>query len=217
MSALFPRSQFGPSTVHSPPSKWDAPISAAFRDLQTLSVEINLAVQTGSRYDAATFCSVLATLQSRLLFLRRGTRSLGLYKVPQFPYIDPIAIDIENPMREFMRLVMLAFLTTTFKAWGNSMPFQWIGAQLAEIVPKLLDQRDEEDDDFVLWGLVIAGISVVNPGKQWFRQAWIKIAPGGVWEAVRRRLMRVMWVEIVHDAAGEAMFRALADPRHVLA
>jgi hypothetical protein len=203
--------------MHSPPSRWDAPISAAFTDLQTLSVEINHALQTGSRYDAATFCSVLATLQSRLLFLRRGRRSLGLYKVRQFPYIDPIAIDIENPMREFMRLVMLSFLTTTFKPWGNSMPFQWIGAQLAEIVPKLLEQRDEEDDDFVLWGLVIAGISVVNPEKQWLREAWMEIAPGREWEVVRRRLMRIMWIEIVLDAAGEAMFRALADPRHVLA
>jgi hypothetical protein len=214
MSALFPRSQFGPSTMHSPPSKWDAPISAAFTDLQTLSVEINLAVQTGSRYDAATFCRVLATLQSHLLFLRRGTRSLGLYKVPQFPYIDPIAIDIEDTMREFMRLMMLAFLTTTFKAWGNSMPFQWIGAQLAEIVPKLLGQKDEEDEDFILWGLVIAGISVVSPGKQWFRQAWMKIAPDREWEAVRRRLMRVMWMDVVHGATGEAMFHVLADLGH---
>lgn len=200
--------------MRSPPTRWGAPISAAFTDLQTLSSQINLAVQAGSRYDAATFCSVLATLQSRLLFLRRGTRSLGLYKVRQFPYIDPIAIDIENPMREFMRLVMLAFLTTTFKAWGNSMPFQWIGEQLAEIVPKLPDQRNEGDDDFILWGLVIIGMSVVSPGKQWFRQAWMKIAPGGEWEVVRQRLMRVMWIEIVHDAAGEAMFRALVDPGH---
>jgi len=77
MNALFP-SQFGPSTMRSPPTRWGAPISAAFTDLQTLSSQINLAVQAGSRYDAATFCSVLATLQSRLLFLRRGTRSLGL-------------------------------------------------------------------------------------------------------------------------------------------
>lgn len=215
MSALFP-SQFGPSTMRSPPPKWCAPISAAFTDLQTLSLQINRAVQTGSRYDATAFCSVLATLQSRLLFLRRGTRSLSLYNVPQFPYIDPIAIDIEDPMREFMRLVMLAFLTTTFKAWGNSMPFQWIGAQLAEIVPKLLHQRDGEDDDFVLWGLVIAGISVVNPEKQWLREAWMEMSPGREWEAVRRRLMKVMWVDVVHDAAGEAMFGLLQTSEHEL-
>jgi hypothetical protein len=199
----------------SPPTKWGAPIAAAFTDLQTLSLSINLAARAGSRYDAADFCSSLASLQSRLLFLRRSTRSLGLYSVPQFPYVNPIAIDIEDPMREFMRLVMLAFVTTTFRALGNSMPFQWVGAQLAEIVPKLFELRGEEDEDFLLWGLVVAGISVVSPQQQrWFRQAWMEIAPGREWEAVRRRLIKVMWIEIVHDAAGEAMFDLLQSSEH---
>jgi hypothetical protein len=125
--------------MRSPPTKWGASLSAAFTNLQALSLQINLAARGGSRYDAADFCSILASLQSRLLYLRRDTRSLGLYSVPQFPYIDSIAIDVEDPIRGFVRLVMLAFLTTTFKALGNNMPFQWIGAQLAEIVPKLCE------------------------------------------------------------------------------
>jgi hypothetical protein len=200
--------------VSSPPTKWGAPVAAAFTDLQTLSLSINLAVRVGSRYDAADFCSTLASLQSRLLFLRRDTRSLGLYSVPQFPYVNPIAIDVEDPMREFMRLIMLAFVTTTFRALGNRMPFQWIGAQLAEIVPKLAERRGEEDEEFLLWGLAVAGISVVSPQQRWFRQAWMEIAPGREWEAVRRRLMKIMWIEIVHDAAGEVMFDLLQSSEH---
>jgi hypothetical protein len=210
---MFP-SPIGPSTMRTPPTKWGAPIEAAFADLQALSLQINLAARAGSRYDAAYFCSILASLQSRLLHLRGSTRALGLYSVPQFPYVNPIAIDVEDPLREFMRLTMLAFVVTTFKAWGNNMPFQWIGAQLAEIVPKILDRRDERDGEFVLWGLAVAGISVVSPKQGWFRQAWMEIAPGREWEAVRRRLMKVMWIGIVHDAAGEAMFDLLQSSDH---
>lgn len=188
-------------------TKWGRPLAAAFADLQTLSLRINTAARTGSRYDATDFCSILTSLQSRLLYLRRSTRSLGLYRVLQFPYINPIAIDIEDPFGEFMRLVMLAFLTTTFEALGNNMPSQWISVQLAEVVPKILEQRDDQDgDDFLLWGLVIAGLSVVDPGEKWFRRAWWEIAPGQGWMAVRERLMKVIWIEVAHDAIGEKMF-----------
>lgn len=200
--------------MHQPPPQWDAPLAAAFKDLQALSIRINLAARSRSQYDVKDFCSIIATVQSRLLYLRRGTRSLGLYSVPEFPYVGPIAIDIEGPFREFMRLAMLAFLTTTFKAIGNSVPFQWIGAQLEEIVPKLFDHREQEDDEFLLWGLAIAGSSVVSPDRTWFRRAWMKIAPGLGWDAVRERLTRVMWVEIAHDAIGEAMFDVLQHPKH---
>jgi hypothetical protein len=201
--------------LRSPQTKWGAPMVAAFTDLQALSLQINLATRAGSRYDATHFCSTLASLQSRLLFLRRSTRSLGSYSVPQFPFVDPIAIDVENPMREFMRLAMLAFMTTTFKAIGNNMPFQWIGAQLGEIVPKMFDGRRgeelDEDEEFLLWGLTVAGISVVSPKQSWFREAWMNLSPGRNWEAVRRRLVNVMWIEVAHDAIGEAMFRGLVD------
>lgn len=190
----------------SPPKKWGTRLAAAFVDLQTVSLQINLATRAGSKYDASEFCSGLASLQSRLVYLRRNTHSLGLYSVQQFPYVNPIAIDIKDPMREFMRLVMLAFLTTTFKALGNNMPFQWIGAQLAEVVPKLFEKRDEKDVEFLLWGLAITGISVVSPRERWFRQAWMGISPGREWEAVRRRLMKVIWIETAHDTIGEAMF-----------
>jgi hypothetical protein len=160
----------------------------------------------------AEFCSILASLQSRLLYLRRSTRSLGLYSVPQFPYVNPIAIDVEDPMRESMRLAMLACLTTTFKALGTNMPFQWIGAQLAEVVPKLFEKRDEENVEFLLWGSAITGISVVSPKERWLRQAWMEIAPAREWDAVRRRLMEVIWIEIAHDTIGEAMFDTVQDP-----
>lgn len=206
--------QIRPSTMRSPLTKWGTPMASAFTDLQALALQINLAVRVGSRYDVTDFCSILTSLQSRLLYLRRCTRSLGLYSVPQFPYVGPIAIDIEDPMREFVRLVMLAFLTTTFQAMGNSMPFQWIGAQLAEIVPKLLERRDEDDGEFLLWGLAIVGISVVSPRQQWFRQAWMEISPAREWKAVRRRLMNVMWIESVHDTTGEVMFSLLQSLQH---
>lgn len=200
--------------MRQPPPQWDSPLAAAFKDLQALSIQINLAAQSQSQYDVKNFCSAIATVQSRLLYSRRGTRSLGIYSLPQFPYVGPIAIDIEDPFREFMRLAMLAFLTTTFKALGNSVPFQWIGAQLEEIVPKLSDHREEGDDDFLLWGLAIAGSSVVSPERTWFKRAWTRIALGLGWDAVRKRLTRVMWVEVAHDAIGEAMFDLLQHLEH---
>ena len=202
----LPKCRIAPSNMRLPSTKWSTPLAAAFADLQTLSLRINSATRARSRYDATDFCGVLTSLQTRLLYLRRSTRSLGLYKVPQFPYINPIAIDIEDPFQELMRLFMLAFLTTTFKALGNNMPFQWIGAQVAEIVPKVLKRRDGDDDDFLLWGLAIAGLSVVDPEEGWFRQAWWEVAPGQGWGTIRERLVRVLWVEVAHDAIGEAMF-----------
>lgn len=185
----LPRPAALPETkLTSPPLHWDVRLSHAFTDLQDLCQQINCTVRERGRYSATRFGSVLASLQSRLMFLRG---------------------ELEEPMQELVRLAMLALITTTFVVPGRKMPYNWVGKELPEIFGRVDFRAGEGLRRQLVWVLVVVAATVVGVAEGWVREAWGEVAAGLSWEEVRRVLMGVMWIEVAHDGVGEFVFAQL--------
>lgn len=138
-----------------------------------------------ARYDAVCFQGVLTSLQSRLMNLRDL---------------------LENPIEELIRLTMLAFLTTTLKVPGRKIPYGWVVRQLSDVYAKVAINTLERDTSLRLWVLMTAAFTVTDAQEGWVREAWEKDSSELDWEAVKNHLIRVMWIEIIHDRPGEMAF-----------
>jgi len=176
------------SGLYQPSADWDFRLANIFCDLQHLSLSINRKVLERTRYDARHFQGILTSLQSRLI-------SLG--------------DQLENPVQELVRLTMLAFLTTTFKAPGRTLPFGWVVKQLPDAYANATSSLIEQDQSLHLWLLMTAAFTVSGVQENWVRKAWDKAASGFDWVDVKSHLMRVVWVETIHDKSGEVAFQQL--------
>ncbi|KAJ4304834.1 hypothetical protein N0V90_000362 [Kalmusia sp. IMI 367209] len=136
---------------------WDWRLVNIFQDFQYLSLRINQNVLKRARHNAACFQSVLTSLQSRLMHLHE---------------------QLENPVEELVRLTMLAFLTTTFKAPGRKIPYGWVNEQLRDAFSKGIGGIFEQDVSLRLWVLITAAFTVTGTQKTWVRDAWERSSTG---------------------------------------
>lgn len=172
-----------------PPSDWHFRLVNVFLDLQTLSFRINHIISTHARYNGAYFQEVLTTLQSRLMYLKT-----------------------KSPVEELVRLTLLAFLATTVKIPKRRISYDWLIKQLRETYAKA--ERDPADlaPSLKVWVLMGAGLSVTGAPEEWIRHGWSKIATRGQnWEDVKSHLMKIMWIESIHDGPGKLVFTHLKD------
>lgn len=116
---------------------------------------------------------------------------------------------LEDPIQELVRLTTLAFLTTTFKVPGRRIPYGWVVKQLGDTYAKVAGSPFEEDKSLHLWVLMTAAFTVTGAQEDWVREAWRKVDSGLGWAAVKNHLMRVMWIEMIHDKPGEMVFHEL--------
>lgn len=178
-----------PADLYFPPMEWDWRLANVFRDFQHLALRINRNSLKRARHDPACFQAVLTSLQSRLIHLRSH---------------------LSSPVEELVRLTMLAFLTTTFKAPGRKIPYGWVSEQL-EMVYKESLVWIQSDLTLRLWVLVTAGFTVSAPDAIWLKEAWGEVSAEtiGSWENVRAHLLRVMFIELIHEKPGMWAFQEL--------
>lgn len=176
VSATLPRTKLLPPT-------WDPRLLATYQDFLHLGLSINSHFSTRQRIPLASFQTLLSSIQSRLISLHGCL-------------VDPHA--------ELMRLALLAYLTTTFKVPGRKIPYTWIGAQIKSAYRAVGASVVGGDDVFKLWILMVVAIAVTDVDEAWLVGAW-RERSGGVeeqWVDVKAELMRVMWVDCMHDKHG---------------
>ncbi|KAK3197635.1 hypothetical protein GRF29_216g799822 [Pseudopithomyces chartarum] len=176
--------------LYIPPREWDWRLVNVFQDFQYLSLRINRNALKRARHNPACFQATLTSLQSRLMHLRS---------------------QLSTPVEELVRLTMLAFLTTTFKAPGRKIPYGWVVGQLETVYRNGVGCMRQEDLSLKLWVLITAGYTVAGVDHVWLKEAWEEVSSGMVWDwgSVKAHLLRVMFIELIHDRPGEAAFDEL--------
>jgi hypothetical protein len=176
-----------PCDLYQPPMDWDYRLANVFQDFQHLSLRINRNALKRARHDPACFQAVLTSLQSRLAHL---------------------ADIVETPIEELVRLTMLALMTTTFKTPGRKLPYKWIIGRLGEVYEEAAGWL-QHDLPLHIWVLVTVPFTITGAQPAWIRDAWRQTRVGLDWQVVKSYLMRVIWIELIHDKPGEAMFQEL--------
>jgi hypothetical protein len=121
---------------------------------------------------------------------------------------------VQSPIEELVRLTMLALLTTTFKTPGRKIPYGWVIKRLDDVYRKVADDWTNYDVTLRLWVLMSITFTITGSRVAWVKEAWRETRSEFVWENMKSHLIRVMWIEIIHDKPGEAVFNELENPRY---
>jgi hypothetical protein len=176
-----------PSNLYRPPAHWDYRVVNVFKDFQKLALKINRNRLRFVFHNPSIFQNDLASVQSRLISL---------------------ADSVTKPIERLVRLVMLAMLTTTYRIPGRRISYGWLVEQLKEVFITASSEI-RSDKSLLLWTLVMASSTVAKARDEWIRDAWMTVGAEMEWVDVKAHLLKVMWIEIVHDEPGEAAYEEL--------
>jgi hypothetical protein len=177
-----------PQDLYQQSPDWDWRLANVFQDFQYLSLRINRNALLRARHDPTCFQNILTSLQSRLVHL--GDL-------------------LETPLEQIVRLTMLAMMTTTFKTPGRALPYGWVIGQLQDVYKKAISGPFRFDTSLRLWVLITLTFTITGTQRRWIKEAWRETELGLTWEVVKTHLLRVMWIEIIHDKPGKSVFEEL--------
>lgn len=105
---------------------------------------------------------------------------------------------------------MMAIMTTTFKTPGRKIPYTWVIKRLEEVYEEVMSEGLlQYDTSLRLWILISVACTVTEEKPAWMQRAWRETEPGLTWPMVKEHLMRIVWIEMVSEERGEAMFNKL--------
>jgi len=226
-SSFHPASTHVPNMNPSPPlPQWmrnlhlkNPILLTAFCDLKNLVTSLNATAVSENRISGLDFQTEICSIQYRLLYLQD---------------VSPIHSDEKEEdiiVGECLRLGMLAFLVTTFQipptfhiptrtpTVTGSYPF--LARRYREACDALWQhaqtqtQTQTQTQDLKslwLWLLIIGGlIQVFRIDDDDFRSRWRAVVSLEMsWEEARALLLGdVLWIEAIHDRAGERLFQVM--------
>lgn len=125
-----------------------------------------------------------------------------------------------NSNNEAFRLGLLTFCHHTFLQWQDkTLPFVYFPASYQSCLLSLMEQcqrrQDEEEDssELILW-LLMVGILALPPLPSflgtdlWMRgylREWLEKLEIRTWGELRGIMKRWVWVDLMHDLAGEGV------------
>lgn len=173
------------STVH------DTRLRHVVADTREFCTIANLAHVTGRRMKPQLFQEIMVSLQYRLLHL--GFDDL-----------------IRSAADEALRLAVLSFTTTIFlQVAGIETRYSRLAARFKSALVTLETQTTECSPHAKVWMLVAASISLSLTSHKWLRIALSETvgeAHISEWSEMKRVLKKFFWVDVIHDAAGKAVF-----------
>lgn len=166
----------------------DKELLVAFRDLQQLCAILNAETASGKRFPAAAFQIRISSTQSRLLRLQ----------------------SLESSFAERLRLSLLAFLASTFQISAADAPYPYLAGHYRESCISL-EISKPTSHSLTAWFLMIGAISVFSPDEDWLLDHWRAEVPStATWVETREGLKSILWIDAIHDQAGQELFEALA-------
>ncbi|KAJ5587588.1 uncharacterized protein N7459_003353 [Penicillium hispanicum] len=154
------------------------------------------------------FCSAINSAAQRNRQLTKETllNAIGsvMYRLVDMKHLDPTSID------EAVRLGLLAFSSHVFLQCKDvQLPHTYFPRRYRHC---LLNLRVQDIPPQILaWLLVIGAISVLSPADDSWLMPWLRVncdmcgAQG--WEELRGRLKGLLWIDILHDRPGQAIFK----------
>ncbi|KAJ9149317.1 Fungal specific transcription factor domain-containing protein [Pleurostoma richardsiae] len=160
-----------------------------WRDLHEFAQLGNLAYQTQRQLQHDAFHEMMASIHYRLLHL----------------------LFSDSAADEAVRLGMLAFAATVFLQWvGVRLQYQRLRESLEAALRRLKNEVDDVPPWLVVWLIASGSVSVFQEVEGTWLQQWLDdtLKRVGVrsWGQARETLRGVMWIDLLHDRPGRAIF-----------
>lgn len=167
---------------------WDYKLKSAFKDLRDFSALANQLIPARRKLEPEIFQEIMLSVQYRLLVLE-------------------YSLD-EHPLREAIRLGLLAYESTIFlQIQGVKLKSDLFTSQLREAI-EAIPVEGEAIANVKLWLLLIGSMVIFDSKAPWLAQSIQSLTGRQTWSQVRRRVKEVMWIDIIHDLAGSEAFEA---------
>ncbi|KAF2730114.1 hypothetical protein EJ04DRAFT_580101 [Polyplosphaeria fusca] len=165
-------------------------LAVIFHDLQYASVLLNEAKETKTRLIGDKFHHIMHSVQARLMNL------------------DDV---LDTRADEYLRLVLLAFLTTTFQVVvpGTRTRYKYLENELL-FFSTALQSSNYFPVEVRLWLLIVSAATSLNGQEEKLGDLWKATAREDLtWPELRQDLQKVMWINCVHDIPGKLAFDTL--------
>ncbi|KAJ4311630.1 hypothetical protein N0V84_010344 [Fusarium piperis] len=167
---------------------WDYKLKSAFKDLRDFSALANQLIPSRHKLEPEIFQEIMLSVQYRLLVLG-------------------YSLD-EHPLREAIRLGLLAYESTIFlQIKGVKLKSDLFTLQLREAI-EAIPVEGEAIANVKLWLLLIGSMVIFDSKASWLGQSIQSLTGRQTWSQVRKRVKEVMWIDIIHDPAGSEAFEA---------
>ncbi|XXG93831.1 hypothetical protein Hte_000080 [Hypoxylon texense] len=137
-----------------------------------------------------------------------------VYPILHMPpgHFEPGSLD------EAIRLSLLAYCSSVFLQWaGARLPYMHFPAMYRNCLVNLqLPELDTDSDGssssrLLLWLLMVGAVSVFGDCDDVWLKPWLRVnmelcGVSGSWDATRDVLNSFMWIGLVHDVPGKAVF-----------
>ncbi|RDW79356.1 hypothetical protein BP6252_03994 [Coleophoma cylindrospora] len=169
----------------------DDRVAAIFQDLQGLARSMNAATSSQRVMLASDFHAGVMSIQYRLFKLHSKLNDI---------------------ISEWIRVAMLASLTTTFQVMGSRIKYQYLSNRLQELCCAV-EVSTEELRPVMFWVLMVGTVALFDSEEPWLSEKWrldvLPLVRGLQWEDAKRLLKRFIWIDACNGKAGRAIFNKI--------
>lgn len=169
----------------------DHRVATIFQDFRGLAQRLNNATSGQGLMLASHFHAVAMSIQYRLFNLHNKLN------------------DITS---EWVRVTLLASLTTTFQVMGSRIKYEHLAQRLRELC-RAVEVSTEELRHVMFWALMVGAIALFDSEEQWLREKWrldvLPLTLGLHWDDGRQLLEKCVWINACNDVAGSTFFNEM--------
>lgn len=166
----------------------DIKLQNVFADMRDFTRMANVFINSKDKFQPELFQEIMLSIQYRLLLLEYSFDT--------------------QPLSEAIRVGLLAFQATIFlQVPGLKLKFDHLAGRL-RLAIDALDASTPVLADLKLWLLLIGSIALVGSDELWLMSEVTDLTVEDDWTHIRERMKSIMWVDVVHDTPGKAVFEA---------
>ena len=181
-----------PLRMHSIHNLGNDKLGVVYEDLQYLTMKMNEKVHEHARWKGDAFQKAFSSIQARLLHLMT---------------------EANEPLQELVCLGMLSLLTTFFRIPGRIIAYTHLANRFRKLSLIVFEKPLKSDVETLLfWGLMIAAVSIfVVEEETWLLEQGSVLVGKNLldWHNAQALLRSVMWIDCIHDEAGEKVFERM--------
>lgn len=166
----------------------DHRVADIFQDFQGLAQIMNAATSGQQVMLASDFHAGAMSIQYRLFNLHNK---------------------LDDIISEWIRVALLASLTTTFRVMGSRIKYKYLTNRLRELC-RAVEVSTEELRHVMFWVLLVGTITLFNSDEPWLHEKWrldvLPLTRGLQWKDAKQLLGRFVWIDACNNMAGIAIF-----------
>jgi hypothetical protein len=116
---------------------------------------------------------------------------------------------LEDITSEWIRVAMLASLTTTFQVLGSRIKYEYLTKRLRELCCAVEVSTDQLRR-VMFWVLMVGRVALFDGGEAWLREKWrLEVLPLTrelQWKDAKGLLKEFIWIDACNEKAGIAVF-----------